>query len=256
MEQKKSLFKSFISELNTKHDQVCDEHKYIGTGNPLSNILIIGKEAALQVDSPQYSEEILNNISYWTKLEDYNAESILERDFENFSPLYPYRGQILLKDNNSNFGTSVTWMNYQKLFNHIFDYRDNKNVNFHENIFITEVNSTPNKKTKDANTDSIAFRKKEILSSDFFQSFPIVIISGVGYFENTADGNEINEIFGVEFSEKKFANNDKESQPYWIHWNEDKTKIVINTYQLSIGISDSLLENVAREIKESCLLGE
>ena len=71
--------------------------------------------------------------------------------------------------------------------------------------------------------------------------------------------NEIEDIFGVTFSEKKNAtkNDNLETvgkQPYWIHWSEDKTKLVINTYQLSMGISDDLLKELANEIKNSNLL--
>ena len=133
---------------------------------------------------------------------------------------------------------------------------NNKEINFHKNSFITEVNSSSSEKTINAKTDSIPFRKEKILSSDFFQSFPIVIISGVGYFENIEGKNEIEEIFRVNFKEMKFANKEKESQPYWIHYSSDKSKIVINTHQLSIGISDILLEEVAKEIINSNLLSQ
>lgn len=168
MEEKSISFKKFLTNLKTQHIQTKDEYKYIGTGNPLSNILIIGKEAAISIGSEQYETEIVNNLNYWNELKNYNSDEIIERDFNNFSPLYPYRGQVLGKDNNQNFGTSVTWMNYQKLYNYIFKNTDNKVINFHENSFITEVNSTPSKETVNANTDSISFRKKEILTSDFF----------------------------------------------------------------------------------------
>ena len=89
------------------------------------------------------------------------------------------------------------------------------------------------------------------MKSDFFQSFPIVIISGVGYFKITANSNEIEEIFSVKYLEKKFAEG-KESQPYWIHSNKDNqsSKLLINTYQLSIGISDALLQEIANMIKK------
>ncbi len=78
----------------------------------------------------------------------------------------------------------------------------------------------------------------------------------MGYFENIEGKNEIEEIFRVNFKEMKFANKEKESQPYWIHYSSDKSKIVINTHQLSIGISDILLEEVAKEIINSNLLSQ
>ena len=79
-----------------------------------------------------------------------------------------------------------------------------------------------------------------------------MIISGVGYFKVTTKKNEVENIFEVKFEEKKFT--PKIKQPYWIHWNADKTKLVINTYQLSIGVGDELLREVAKEISESGLV--
>lgn len=253
MEIKKTLFKKFLNDLNNIPDSI-DEYKYIGTGNPYSDILIIGKEAAISKGSEQYQREIVDNYNYWSNLEEYNPDDILERNFEKYSALYPYKGQILKKDNGKNWGTSKTWMNYQKLINYISNNTENNLINFHEKSFITEINSTPSKITANADTESIPFRKKHILTSDYFQSFPIVIISGVGYFEASEQVNEIEQIFNVTFVEKKFADKDKKSQPYWIHWNKEKTKIVINTYQLSIGIAEVLLSEISKEIQNSNLL--
>lgn len=252
MENKKALFKKFLDDLKKNHNSIDEEYKYIGTGNPYSNILIIGKEAAISKGSEQYDREIVDNFNYWNKLEEFNSENIKERNFETYSALYPYKGQILKKDNRKNWGTSITWMNYQKLINNISNNLHNSLIDFHEKSFITEVNSTPSKKTVEADTDSISFRKEHILSSDFFQSFPIVIISGVGYFEALQENNEIEKIFHVNFTEKKYANKEKQTQPFWIHRSRDK--IVINTYQLSIGVSDVLLKEIAKEIQDANLL--
>jgi len=144
-------------------------------------------------------------------------------------------------------------MNYQKLYNYIFNQPNNENINFHEKVFITEVNSIPSKKTRNAPNESIPFRKENFLKSKFIQSFPIVIIGGVGYFELTETKNEIEEIFKVEYAEKRIAGN-KQSQRYWIHWSSDKSKLLINTYQLSMCISDVLLQEIAHEIKLSGLI--
>lgn len=252
MENKKGIFKKFLDDLKNNHNSIDEEYKYIGTGNPYSNILIIGKEAAISIGSEQYEREIVDNFNYWNKLEEYNFDNIKERNFETYSALYPYKGQILKKDNRQNWGTSITWMNYQKLINNISNNLHNSLIDFHEKSFITEVNSTPSKKTVEADIDSISFRKEHILSSDFFQSFPIVIISGVGYFEALQENNEIEKIFHVNFTEKKYANKEKQTQPFWIHRSKDK--IVINTYQLSIGVSDILLREIAKEIQDSNLL--
>lgn len=245
METKEIKFKKLLK--NLEESCIIEKYKYIGTGNPLSEILIIGKEASISDKQVHYKREILENFNDWKKIKNFNFEEIKERSHE-YSPLYPYKGQELRKDNGKgNWGTSTTWLNYQKIINYVFNNPDNKKINFHENAFITEVNSTPSEKTANANTDSISYRKEHILASDFIQSFHVVIISGVGYFEISKDKNEIEQLFHVKFTERKNAGGNIK-QPYWIHWNNDKTKIVINTYQLSIGIADVLLREIADEI--------
>src|SRR5690606_453808 len=255
MENRKTLFNNLLKKLDN-NKEICEEFKYLGTGNPLSNILIIGKEASIIKDEQkeQYNKEIVDNFNHWKSISDFNSDKIKDRQFHNYSPLFPYKGQVLKIDNGKNFGTSKTWYNYQKLFNYIFNFPNNDIIDFHKESFITEVNSTPSRKTVNAITDSIPFRKEHILSSNFFQSFPIVIISGVRYFETRKENNEIENIFKVNFTEKKFANKENGTQPYWVHLNKEKTKIVINTHQLSIGISDDLLKEVAKEIIKSKLI--
>lgn len=248
MKNKKTLFKELLNTLN--RNDISEEYKYIGTGNPLSDILIIGKEVACSINSEQYRKEILSNICYWKNLKKFDFNNVKSSRLDEYEPLYPYKGQFLRKDNGENWGTSVTWMNYQKLINKIYSKEGNINIDFHEKSFITEVNSTPSKKTIEANTSSIGFRKEQILKSDFINSFKVIVISGVGYFKISDEINEIEEIFKVKFIRKEYANKLKKTQPYWFHINEDKTKILINTYQLSIGISDQLLKEIANEISK------
>jgi len=248
-------FKELLKTLETEYTVKKDLFKYIGTGNPDADILIIGKETAVDANNDeQYINEMLNNFSDWKKMSDYSPEKVLEFFKNNeYSPLYPYKGQKFAIDNGNNRGTSRTWYNYQKLYNRIYYTPDNNTINFHEKFFITEVNSTPSKKTRDADTSSVQFRKDYFLKSDFIKSFPVIIISGVGYFKISESENEIENIFDVKFRKKCNAG-ENESQPYWIHWNEDGTRLLINTYQLSIGISDELISEVADLIKESNLI--
>lgn len=247
--------KLLIRQMTDNHSDVNNEFKYIDTGNPDANILIIGKEASIAPDrlSNQYHGEILDNLNAWKKLENYDQELVRSKDWANYTPLYPYKSQVLKINNGQNDGTSRTWYNYQKLYNLIFKKPDNHDINFHEKMFITEVNSTPNAKTKDASLASIPFRKEHFLTSDFIKGFPLILICGVGYFKISYIVNEIEEIFKVKFSERKVADGNKK-QLYWIHWNEDKTKLLTNTYQLSIYVSDGLLKAIANEILESRLI--
>ena len=248
------LLKDSINKIQDDSTGIPEEFKYIGTGNPESKVLIIGKKAAINPNTHQHEKEIIQNYRYWKNMDNIDQTVIPSRNFTHYSALYPYKGQILAKNNNQNFGTSTTWMNYQKLCNYIFDNEEEKSITFHEFFFLTEVNSTPSEKTVNAVRDSIPFRKSKVLTSSFFQSFPIVIISGVGYFNVDNEVNEIEQIFGVKFKSKEYAEEAIKKQPFWIHRSLDDKKIVINTYQLSIGISDCLLKRVAKEIKESNLL--
>jgi hypothetical protein len=237
----------FAEMLNQAKEQ---QFGYIGTGNPEAKILIVGKECALEETDEEGRIEYKENLSLWEHDKDKKMDDIPIRDRSKYSPLYPYRGQSMLikrKGKDQSWPTSATWYNYQKLHNHIFgDSADI--INFHENIFITELNDSPSKKTKDADTTSILKRKEFIKNSPYFKGFQVVILAGVGYYDISATHNDIEDIFDVKFCEKKYAGND-ESQPYWVHWNGSKTRLVINTHQLSMSISDQLLEEIAEIIK-------
>lgn len=251
--KKLTYFKNLLDIL--EKDNECLKHpsyKYIGTGNPNSNILIVGKETAIASDSSEQIErEMEKNFHEWksnVEKSDLSKIEIKECDWANPNPLYPYKGQLHKIDNGKNCGTSRTWYNYQKLINGIFNTPENEKIDFHEKVFITETNSTPSRKTKNADTSSIGFRKEKLLGSEFIQSFPVVILAGVGYYEISENINEVESIFGVKFTEKRLAGG-KESQPYWIHHCNTPKKILINTHQLSINVSDALLQEVASIIK-------
>jgi len=239
------------------------EQFFIGTGNPEAQILIIGKEAAiadiLGEGKEQYKIEFKDCILNWERDIDKKLLEIENWNGTNYSPLYPYKGQCLKIDNfdnkgsEFNHGTSRTWYNYQKLINLILNKKDNTKIDFHEDVFITEINASPSKRTKTAKTDTIKSRKKFIQNSAFFQSFPVVIIAGLGYFEISENKNEVEDIFGVRFCEKHCAEG-KETQTYWIHYSEDKNKLLINTKQLSMFVSDGLINGIAKEIKDSGLI--
>ena len=221
---------------------------YIGTGNPTAQILIVGKECANESDDADYNM----NLSLWERDKDKDLWDFPLRDRGNYTPLCPYKGQFNKLDNRNNpcWGTNKTWLNYQKLHNYIFGDSYGR-INFHKNIFTTEINDSPSPKTKSADKSSIASRKDFIKNSTYFQSFPVVILAGVEYYKIKKNYNEIEDMFGVEFKEKRCAGNNKK-QPYWIHCNNDKTKMkmVINTYQLSSYVTNKLLKEVADLIKE------
>lgn len=243
-----SNFLEHIDECYTVEQHPKAEHfKYIGTGNPEAEILIIGKEVACEVGTPQFIMEIENNYSCWKNYVS-NCSVVVETwNGRNYHPRYPYKGQLNKRDKKDNGGTSVTWMNYQKLFDKCFGLRKSSTINFHDNVFLTEVNSSPSKKTKEADTSSIMFRKKHVLSHQFFKEFSVVVISGLGYFDITNESNEIMSLFKVKYIEEKKV--DGKGQRYWVHKSEDGLRLVINVRQLSINISDGLLQSIADDIK-------
>lgn len=221
--------------------------KYIGTGNPDAKILIIGKESSLDATKPENKGhmDLLNkNIDLWDRDKEKSIDQISDWNNDNFSPMYPYKYQKHRINDGSNLGTSKTWYNYQKIHNHIFGKSDV--VNFHENIFTTEVNSTPSPKNKDADTSSIKKRKEFISKSKFFKKFPIIIIDGVGYFEIAENKNEIEKIFDVTFVKNI---GDKKSQPIWVHKGNDFPRLLMNTYQMSINVSNERLKRMGDLIK-------
>lgn len=222
--------------------------KYIGTGNPDAHILIIAKEPSFEKSDAQRMYEFENNIEFWERDKEKSLWDIPVREPNFYSPLCPFKGQLQKLDDGKNHGTSRTWLNYQKLHNYIFNYLDENygRINFHKNFFTTELNSSPSPKNKDADTSSIVDRKKFIANSKFFQSFPVVILDGVGYFEISENRNEIEEMFGVKFIENIGEN---EKQPIWIHEDEGNKKIVINTYQMSINVSEDRLKRMGETIQ-------
>ena len=174
--QKLSLFNLLLEQLKNI-SSVNEEYKYIGTGNPEAKILIIGKETSIYADADDQKKwEITNNFDDWKRIISNEMSDVEKRNDVNYSPSYPYKGQQLRIRNRrtgDNGGTSSTWYNYQKLYNLIYGKINNQNIDFHEGTFITEVNSSPSLKTKDADITSIGFRKDILLKSDFFQNFPM-----------------------------------------------------------------------------------
>lgn len=222
---------------------------YIGKGNPNARILIIGKELALdQNDKIAINKTSEQNTLDWKKnienpsceIEDWN------KNFALFNPLIPYKGMGF-----NSKKPAETWRKYQSIHDKILN-RQSKTYNFHENIFITELNANPSKfsnlQENEKRRLSIDERKNNFFSLDFIQNFPIVIIAS-GHYPRENDVN-LCELFNVEFKETKHAN---ENPKYWfnLHKNKqgEKPKLLIHTVQLSGSITNELLEQIANEIK-------
>lgn len=101
------------------------------------------------------------------------------------------------------------------------------------------MNTAPAKNTKDANKEGILSRKQLFKKSDYFQSFPIVILACSNYIK----GNEIEDIFKVKFDKQIGCG----KQLFWTHSSFEKTKLVIHTRQLSTNVSNDLLIGISNK---------
>ena len=233
---KNDLYKeSFKALVNIGIEKDTEIYKYIGTGNPNSKILIVGKEGSS--DKPPVGEICFAN--HWLpKIE--NNESL------SFNRVYERK-----------LSEGHTWSKYQKLHDNIFpEYKakkENNEINFEERIFTTEMNTNRSKNSKEASKAGMQERKNNFFREEFIQQFPVIILACGSYIKNNEKVPEINDIFGVTFKPngRKYPKDDTPNpQSFWTHYNSDKTKLVIHTRQLSMAVSDDLLIEMANVIKE------
>ena|ERR1035437_3318291 len=250
-------------EYKDEFREFVESHKtYLGTGNPNSKVLIIGKEAAIKTGGDMTEFERLNlenykrnakdwlqNIQSHKKVED--VENWDKDDVTNNNPLCLFKG-VRLNEHQE----GQTWRKYQKLNDLIFDGSINsatdREYSFQENFFITELNDSPNGNSKGADKSSIQDRKIMFKNSAFIQQFPVIILACSNYIHNFGSGEtrEIDNIFQVKYSES-FGT--QKNQMFWTHFNADKTKLVIHARQLSADTSNELLYSIAKITREFIL---
>lgn len=239
---------------------------YVGTGNPNSEIIIVGKETAIDIkkveegnlfesknlqnynqNAADWKENIKNKICQ-DEIADWNKDIYCSDYKAKNNPLFSYKGIVL-----SEHMEGQTYRKYQKLYDLIFNMKTEKNekYNFQENFFITELNDSPNKNTHNANKDSLKSRKELFKNEPFIQNFKVIILACSNYITNTGEGDEreIDTIFNVKFTPKSIAKK-LINQKFWVHKNESGSKLVIHTRQLSANVSDELLEEIAKEVRE------
>jgi hypothetical protein len=252
---KKNLFKALVTDEANKN--------YIGTGNTLADILIVGKESAIDMVSQrgQYDMEIANNADDWRS----NLSNSITQDkvgswFDpnpKYNPLYPYKNQqnkIENATNRPNSGTSTTFYNYQKLIDKIYNNGVKSSlINFHEHTFITELSEATGKYSSKVNKkqrkESITERC-EFLKHSFYRDFPIVIVA-VGHYVRDFDIN-IESLFDVKFVEQIKSTVDLKTNFINLHYDDlnNPKRMVIHTNQLSIGTTNALISELGSIIKE------
>jgi len=239
------------------------ENQFVGFGNPSAKILLIGKEVSTDTTSSdkqeiQNTESIKRNASEWAANIEQNKQ---QADIKNWifdenlplskldnNPLHPWKGGLLK-------GTSNTWKNYQKLHDLIFTNdekeKGEKEITFLKNIFITEMNQTASRTTgvaqkKEGFRKNLEYRKKDIIGSEYFTGFPVIILACSNYIWNIENDWQISNIFNVAFEKKHPIS---KQNTFYTHYNQNRTKLVIHTRQLSMAVKNELLEKMAVVIK-------
>lgn len=210
---------------------------YVGTGNPNANILFIGKESAISDDNIESKKWYHKNASDWGKHIADNTCEILS---------YPITEDHEFRKEKS-WGKN-TWSKYQKLTNHIFNKEEKPyHVDFLVNVFTTEINDCPSKNTSTANKNKLNERKLLFKESDFIQNFPVIVLACSNYIRNNNEVREIDEMFNVEYSDGKTYT---KTNWFFSHYNDDNTKLVIHTRQLSANVKPILSKDMGEVIRE------
>lgn len=197
-----------------------DAEKYIGTGNPNAKILFVGKERS-------YSD--VQGYAQWWK-------NIITQKQE--SP-FPYHKVHIPKK------AGHTWRKYQSLYEYI--YPEHTDKHFENVIFTTEVNINSSAQTHNAKKDGMSQRKETFFHSNFIQEFSVVVLAcGWDYITP----KECYEIFKVNWKDNNPSKKINASNSFYTHYNEDKSKLVIHTRQLSGSVSNELLEEMGKVIRE------
>ena len=257
METKLESFKKLV-EKSRKHNF------YIGKGNPLSNILIIGKECAIDNEGLDYEvkSDTVNerNISNWEKLSiDSTILKVKERTDKSYTnefyPLFPHFGQKFQQRRQEGEkgadGTAPTWYFYQWLIDEI-NGSGKKNredlLDFHLNSFHTELSQIPLQMSNSLPKEQESYRREsnekrtDFFEDPFFDQVSIIIVACGHYVR---DYNfDLEKIFKVKWNGNTINVGNK-----WINVHTSQNRVLIHTNQLSM-ISEELITQIAKTVKK------
>lgn len=204
---------------------------FIGYGNPLSDILIIGKELGFEVSNKdQVINESLENTFHWHSI---NSGEIL--DVHHFkSPVRPYGGI------QGDFHSGHTWRLYHKFIEKT-GIEIKNDQSFLDYCFLTEFNYAPSQYSPGG--VEIDPRRKDLLMHDYFKTFPKVLLTYRAYDKVKANQGLTEQLFDVYFQKMGKCGN----QTYLLYKSHDNERTVVLTNQLSgsAGWSDKELNNLA-----------
>lgn len=233
----------FLSLLNRCRNQYGFQDDFIiGSGNPNSEILLVGREPsndAFNTNTLGHYIDVANGKGqdFWThiKREEYNPVTKIPNHWRS--------GKAL-------------WVQYQKLCDIIYpDYKKDRReiIDFEEHVFCSEMNGSPSPQTGKAIKDSLPIRKELFFTDHFFDRFPVIILACGNYINNSSpnpEEREIDRIFRVSFCEERKCGN---RNTYWIHYNEDKTRLVIHTRNLCADVSKDLIKGIGTVVHKFLL---
>jgi hypothetical protein len=211
---------------------------YVGYGNPNSKILILGMEKAFDYEKQQGQlfYESIANPDDWKRIIENNISDIYVKYDEQTSnyknALHPY------SDKKPKGGS--TYNKYQKLVSKVVNENDSNIINsFFLNSFISEVNYSPSKKTKNP---SHFGNRMEFLNHPFYKSFPITILACGNYLKR----NEIEKLFDVSYVSDSYSEKNNKLIIY-----KKGNRLLMNTRQLSGGISNEYLQQISELAKSN-----
>ncbi len=111
------------------------------------------------------------------------------------------------------------------------------------------MNNSPSKNTSTADKSGLNKRKTFFKNSLFIQQFPVIVLACSDYIKNNDKIREIDEVFNVKYYSSKIYNINT-MNGFYIHYNKDKTKLVIHTRQLSQNVKNDLLQDLGLVIRE------
>jgi hypothetical protein len=174
---------------------------FIGYGNPRAKMLFVGHECAYSPAKSPYlflNENILNIYHWYKKCKYLNLENLDDCSNTNnhqiyCSPTEPRKGSC-----SWNRGHNFGW--YKRILNIDSNLDCHKsNQSMFSEIFITELNSKPAKRTQ---ADPLEEPRLSFLSTEsFYQNFEYVVIGGRKILSNSVEKGKNREfnIFGFKF---------------------------------------------------------
>lgn len=250
-----------------------ENNLFLGYGNPKGKILMIGKEQYYKSKEKPDSDEFYKDLKLKrNEVNSININSWLKNVENNFNPNWDLLKQTDEINNNSqtiywnqrnlqnrklksgewNFGTSNTYLQYQKIYQNVFNESNKQDkIDFQKEFFLTELNDLLAEKDfkfaklRELKKDFISQRQK-LFNLRFFKSFPIIVIAS-GHYSRDFDFN-IEKSFEVEWTKETILVGKS-----WInlHYstNPENKRLLIHTRQLSTSVANELIDELSNIIK-------